>query len=151
MKYFLRHRRQTIWKTPTEIGFTFTPTSCCPICFFRMKRPSGIFQEWEASKSQNADICLHNSCTQVFKNKHAATMNTESKNIPSSPSLIVFPQNHFHLLFYSLLTWCHHPPVTYCRNLDFGTSLMGQWLRLPAPRAGGPGSIQGWGTRFYVQ
>ena len=33
---------------------------------------------------------------------------------------------------------------------DSGTSLVGQWLRLHAPNAGGPGSIPGQGTRSHT-
>ena len=31
-----------------------------------------------------------------------------------------------------------------------GASLVVQWLRLPAPNAGGPGSIPGQGTRSHM-
>ena len=35
----------------------------------------------------------------------------------------------------------------YCKG-NFGTSLAVQWLRLPAPNAGGMGSIPGQGTKI---
>ena len=110
MKYFLRHRTQTIWKTPTEIGFTFTPTSSCPICFFRIKRPSGIFQEWE---HQNLKMLTFASITPALSKFSKVSMQllwTMKAKIFQFSQLNCFPPNHFHLLFYSLLTWCHHPP-----------------------------------------
>lgn len=67
--------------------------SCCSTYFFRINRPSGISQEWDASKSQDAEILFHNSCiTQVFESKHVVTLNIKSKCISNSPSLIIFPQ-----------------------------------------------------------
>ena len=51
-----------------------------------------------------------------------------------------------------------HDPGCFCEGvlgLDvsvkvFGTSLVVQWVRLHAPKAGGPGSISGWGTRSLM-
>ena len=36
------------------------------------------------------------------------------------------------------------------KKLYTGISLVVQWVKLRAPNAGGPSSIPGWGTRFYM-
>ena len=36
------------------------------------------------------------------------------------------------------------------KDIEEGTSLVVQWLRLCSPKAGGLGSVPGWGTRFHL-
>ena len=36
------------------------------------------------------------------------------------------------------------------RNINTGTSLVLQWLRLCMPNVGGVGFLPGWGTRSYM-
>ena len=41
-------------------------------------------------------------------------------------------------------------PFWKTKEVDHGTSLVAQWLRLCTPNAGGPGSIPGQGTRSHM-
>ena len=43
-----------------------------------------------------------------------------------------------------------HALASQDENSSIGTSLLVQWLRLLAPKAGGPGSIPGWGMRSHM-